>query len=306
MKSAGSILMIRPCRFGYNSETAQTNSFQHPSTDTETQIQSRALDEFNTFAEKLSAAGVNVVVVDDTPLPHTPDSLFPNNWFSTHNDGTLVLYPMANANRRAEIRQDVVELLLGRIKRSHPHGRVLDLREAVLEGEALEGTGSMVLDREHRIAYVSRSPRSSERILRRFCDELGYRAVLFSSSSAQGMPIYHTNVVMSLGEHLAIVCFDALVDADEAMELRRVLLSTNKSLLEISLEQLTQFAGNMIELRTIRDERLWVCSTQAWESLVDSQQAQILAQGRVIHTNLRTIESLGGGSARCMIAELYW
>lgn len=303
----GTILLVRPAAFGFNSETASTNAFQAaPGADashTAAEIAVRAQAEFDTFAEQLRAAGLRVIVFQDPGIPSTPDSLFPNNWVSFHPGGQAVLYPMYAPNRRAERRTAVFDLL-----NAHglPYPKVLDLSAAgETSGAFLEGTGSLVLDRARRIAYAAVSPRTHPATARIWADQLGYELFLFTAVDAAGAPIYHTNVLLSVGETVAIACFDALPDASERAQLAERLAVGGPFVLGINHAQLQAFAGNMLQVRPISRAPLLVMSTRAWASLAPVQQAALQTGTEILTVLLETIERYGGGSARCMVAEVF-
>ena len=292
--------MIRPVRFGYNEQTAASNAFQDLKLKG-LEVQEQALREFEDFQRLLEDNGIQVMVIEDTPEPYTPDSIFPNNWISTHSDGSIFLFPMAAANRRDERRQDIVDLLRERyyIK------EIVDLTAFEDEGRFLEGTGSMVLDRENKITYACISPRTDEFVLKKFAEKSGYRHVCFHSADSKGRAIYHTNVMMSVGTGFALVCLDSIASEEERNLLTSTLLLTDKEIIKLSLEQIRHFAGNMLELRNNRGEKLLVMSDQAFESLAPEQIKRLEKYCRIVHSPLTTIESTGGGSARCMIAEIH-
>lgn len=290
------ILMIRPVAFEFNIETAVNNAFQQSQSDSQTQ--NRALTEFNAMVQLLQANGVNVVVVDDTPEPHTPDSIFPNNWFSTHEEGIMALYPMFAINRRQERRADIAQLLSD----SFTMNDIVDLTASEAEGVYLEGTGSMVLDRDLRICYACISPRTDKALLHEFCNRFGYELLAFTATDRNHSRIYHTNVVMSVGDKFMVICMEAIPNQTERDLLRQ---STSKQIIEISLEQMEHFAGNMLEVVNEKEEQVLVMSAQAYESLTAQQITQLEKFARILHPDLKTIETNGGGSARCMMAEIF-
>lgn len=304
LQSAADILMIRPVRFGGNPETLASNRFQaaQPGLADPT-AQRAAAAEFDRLVAALGEAGVNVHVFDDTPEPHTPDSLFPNNWVSFHADGSVVLYPMLAPNRRAERRNDLLEQL------SASHGfritRVFDLTAHESHGKFLEGTGSLVLDRVHRVAYACVSPRTDLDVLGDFAQQLDYDVVAFEAVDAAGAAIYHTNVLMCVGTQFAAVC-PACIREDERAAVIDALQTTGHAIVDLSMEQLAAFAGNMLELRSARGGRVVAMSTQARDSLSPQQRGLIeLHAGPIVAAPIPTIETLGGGSVRCMLAEIH-
>lgn len=302
-QSASDILMIRPVRFAGNVETSASNRFQ----DTRAQIsaeraQAAAAEEFDALAAALTGAGVNVHVFPDTPEPHTPDSIFPNNWVSFHADGSVVLYPMLAENRRRERRTELLERLS--VERGFRIARILDLTPHERQGKFLEGTGSLVLDRVHRIAYACISPRTDMDVLGDFAQQLDYDVVAFEALDGTGMPIYHTNVVMCVGTRFAAIC-SACIRGDERHGVVDALRTTGHEIVDLSVEQLIEFAGNMLELRSVRGETGVALSQRALASLSASQRATLEQSGPIVAASIPTIETLGGGSVRCMLAEIH-
>lgn len=297
------ILMIRPVRFGFNEQTAATNAFQDTKHAAQTRdvAQEDALREFDEMVRQLRAAGVDVIVVEDTPEPYTPDSIFPNNWISFHNNGTVILYPMQAENRRLERRRDILDLLEERFYIN----RLVDLSAFESEGKFLEGTGSMVLDRKFKVAYACLSPRTSEEALDAFALQMNYEIVKFSAVDANGRAIYHTNVLMCVGDMFAVVCLQAIPDPDERLMVRSTLELSGRQIIEITPDQMAHFAGNMLEVKTKRGGKLIVMSTQAYESLTHRQLDAIDDYAAILHVDLPVIEGNGGGSARCMMAEVH-
>lgn len=306
MQTTANLLMIRPVAFGFNEQTATDNHYQVEASDGEQgQIQARALAEFDRFVEVLTKAGVHVTVVDDTPEPHTPDSIFPNNWISFHDDGTVILYPMCAPNRRQERRQDILERLR---TDGFQVSQVLDMTGSEQDGRFLEGTGSLVLDRDNMIAYACLSQRTHVDVLAQWSAQTGYATVTFDAlHGVDGalLPIYHTNVMMSVGSELAVVCADSVKDPQQREELLATLGATGKQTIVISEQQKHSFAGNMLEVRNNAGTPLMVMSTQAFQSLEDAQVANIKAFCDIVHSDLTAIETYGGGSARCMMAEVF-
>ena len=289
------ILMVRPARFSINEETAVNNAFQQRG---EGDIAQQAVAEFDAFVALLRANGIVVDVLQDTALPFTPDSIFPNNCFSTHGS-TLVLYPMFAHNRRQER-----EKLMVRLDGMH-FSEVIDLTAYEADRRFLEGTGSLVLDREHRMAYACLSPRTDEDVLREWASRLGYCYLTFRSEDEQGTPVYHTNVVMHIGTRHAVVCLESVSDAAQRARLRASLEANGKQVVPITLEQMHHFAGNMLELTGADGEQLLVMSATARASLTPSQISELEQSTRIVSPDIHTIEAAGGGSARCMMAELF-
>lgn len=253
------------------------------------------------MARQLLAVGVDVMVYDDIVDPYTPDSIFPNNWVSFHASGTVVLYPMQAENRRLERRTDIIDDLA---KRFHV-AKIIDLTHFEQEGKFLEGTGSMVLDRMYRVAFACLSPRTHPDVLAEFGRQTGYRTVSFHATDANGQPIYHTNVLMCIGDTFAVVCLSAITDPDERLMVRQELEGLNKRVIDITLEQLASFAGNMLMIKTKKGQKLLVMSTRAFESLTPKQIDQLDDYATLLHFDLSMIEGNGGGSARCMMAEVH-
>lgn len=296
------ILMIRPANFGFNEQTAQDNAFQQDdSRYSSKQIRERAIEEFDAFAQLLQLSGVNVILVNDTKSPRKTDAVFPNNWVSFHEDGTVVTYPMFAPTRRKERREEVIALLAKRFQIE----RRMHLEKYESEQKFLESTGSMVLDRQHKIAYACRSDRTDEGPLAEFCETLGYEQVVFNAADANRVPVYHTNVMMALGETFAIICLDTISDAKERKMVRQKLEQTGKAIISITMAQLHAFAGNMLQVRNRSGDPLLVMSQQAYESLNKDQIYLLHQHTNLLYSPLEVIELYGGGSARCMMAEVF-
>ena len=333
MQTTDKVLMIRPVRFSYNSQTAVNNAFQESGIPEELS-QRQALKEFDAYVEMLRNEGIEVMVVEDTATPHTPDSIFPNNWLSLHSAEELadvgsrvaVLYPMFAENRRAERRQDIIEALTGAVAPSCTGdalapsctdaadapscatAALLDLTYYEKRNLFLEGTGSLILDRNEHLAYACQSPRTCEEVLEEWSSKMGYDYFLFHAEDMNGNPIYHTNVMMSVGEQLAVVCLDAITDIEERMSLIELLEESDKEIVEISLEQMNEFAGNMLQLHTVKEGELkyiMVMSARAKDSLDQDQIEAIEKYCKIVAPDLEFIERNGGGSARCMLAEIF-
>ena len=292
--------MIRPHRFHPNPETAADNAFQraiHPGEMSE--IAAAAQRDFDGAVATLRGAGVTVHVIEDTSVPEKPDAVFPNNWISTHHDGRVALYPMYSEARRRERRADVIEELRKRYRLTE----VIDYSRSEDEGRCLEGTGSLVLDHVNKLAYASLSHRTHPETLERFCADFGYEAVRFRSVSKDGRPIYHTNVMMCVGSEFALIGLEMIPDEAEREGVRDLLETTGKEVIELSPEQIAEFAGNAIELHNSK-EKLLVLSARAHAALRKEQRAAIERWARLIPLSLSTIE-LAGGSARCMLATIH-
>ncbi len=300
---ASSVLMVRPVRFESNSMTAESNRFQGKSnTDPDTQ-NAVAQREFDALAATLREAGVNVIVVDDTAEPHTPDSVFPNNWISFHGDGRVVLYPVEAENRRTERRQDIVERLDS--MDGFAVKEIIDLSGHEQAGHYLEGTGSMVLDRKNHVAYACLSSRTQLDPLGDFAQRMDYDVLTFDAADRDGVPIYHTNVLLSIGEELAVVCAEAIQRDEQRTAVLQRLSDSGHEVILLSYDQLQAFAGNMLELRSRDGNRLVAMSQQAYDSLDDVQTEQLRANGRIVSSDISNIEASAGGSVRCMLAEIH-
>ncbi len=303
MQTASTILMVEPVVFGYNSQTAENNYFQIEQKDADTQT--KALQEFNNFVAQLKSKGVHVITVKDTLEPHSPDSIFPNNWVSFHNDGKVVLYPMFAPNRRVERRTDILEILKDN---GFEISEIDDLSHFENQEKFLEGTGSMIFDHDHKIAYGSVSLRLDEELFRQFCSKFGFQPVVFHSYQNAGgerLPIYHTNVMMCVADKFVVICLECIDDELECEKVQEVIKSTGKEIIEISEDQLQQFAGNMLQVQNNNGDKFLVMSESAYKSLTAEQISAIEKYCEIIHSDLNTIETNGGGSARCMLAEVF-
>lgn len=299
MQNTSHLLMIRPVNFSFNAETAVNNAFQQANTDKD--IQERSLTEFNDFVTLLTQNGIDVTVVDDTPEPYTPDSIFPNNWISFHTDGSIVLYPMFAANRRQERKQHVLD----RIASKFTVKEKTDLSHYENEGLFLEGTGSMVLDRDKKIAYACLSPRTDKKVLENFCTAKGYTPVSFTATDGGGQAIYHTNVLMCVADKYVVICLDAIPDVTERTAVAQAITESGKTIIPITLDQMNHFAGNMLQVKNDAGKQFLVMSSQAYESLTPNQVNSLHSFNAILHSPLYTIEKNGGGSARCMMAEIF-
>jgi hypothetical protein len=299
MQTTSHILMIRPVDFKFNEQTAVNNKFQQASG--QNGVQELALREFDNFVELLRSNGIDVTVINDTLDPETPDSIFPNNWISFHENGEVFLYPMFSENRRLERREDIIKQLSEKFS----IGMVTDISEHENQKVFLEGTGSMVLDREHKLAYACLSLRTDEQVLADWCQISGYTAVTFKADDQDGYPIYHTNVMMCIGDHFAVICLESIQNYQERELVMQHLIQTGKEIIEISIDQMNHFAGNMLQLKNKNGEGLLVMSEQAYSSLTEMQVFLLEKYCRLVHSPLDTIEKNGGGSARCMLAEIH-
>jgi len=300
---ASAVLMIRPVRFESNPLTAASNAFMED-TDAAPQAQQRqAATEFEALRTALEAAGVEVICFDDTAEPHTPDAVFPNNWVTFHPNGAVVLYPMEAPNRRSERRMDIIEALAG------TYGfivrEIVDLSAHENEGRYLEGTGSLVLDRPNHVAYACLSSRTHVEVLADFSQRTGYEIIAFDAVDRDGVPIYHTNVMMSVGEGLAIICDRSIASDEQRKAVLQRLEETGHELVRLDFDQLESFAGNMLELSAVSGERLMAMSEQAHRSLTGAQREIIERHATIVSAPIDRIEKYAGGSVRCMLAEIH-
>ncbi|MFD2565067.1 citrulline utilization hydrolase CtlX [Aquimarina rubra] len=299
------IVMIRPVRFRMNEQTAVNNYYQNTSDSSAEDTNTKAQKEFDGFIEKLRLVGVNVIVIDDKAENDTPDSIFPNNWVSFHENGDVGLYPMFAVNRRRERRPEVLDIIENagfEIK------NIIDYTEAEDTDVFLEGTGSLVLDRVNRKAYCALSPRADEELLIEFCEDFEYTPVIFTAYQTvndERLAIYHTNVMMGIGETFAVVCLDCIDDKKERKNLLSHLKNDGKEIISITENQVNNFAGNMLQVVGADEKRYLVMSSAAYQSLSKDQILKIEKHCAILHSNLETIEKLGGGSARCMMAEVF-
>ena len=298
------VLMIRPVRFRTNEETIVNNYFQKGINITQEEINRKAQQEFDMLVQKLKEVGVHVIQVEDIYEQDTPDSIFPNNWISFHNNGDVAIYPMFAENRRRERREDILDIVE---EAGFEIENVFDYTEAEDEGIFLEGTGAMVLDRIHRKAYCALSPRASEELFIEFCEDFEYTPVIFRAfqkTDGELKPIYHTNVMMALGRTFAIVCLDTIKDKNERKNVLNHLKEDKKEIITISREQVDYYAGNMLEVKG-KEHSYLVMSQTAYESLTPQQIEAIERHTQILYSDLSTIEICGGGSARCMLAEVF-
>jgi len=290
--------MIRPAAFGSNVQTASTNAFQKKSGIDPADHQAKALEEFDAMVARMRSAKLECIVAEDTLLPTKPDAIFPNNWFSLHPDGSLILYPMMAPNRRYERRTELFDSLNMRPK------RIIDLSHYEEQGRFLEGTGSIVFDHQQRIAYAVISPRTDAQILKELCRDLNYRPHLFHAIDSQGQAIYHTNVMLSIASHFIIYC-DEVIAPEDRESLRLSLLQSGRRLLPISMVQMEKFCANVIEIKTIAGEKCLLLSKTAWEGFTVGQKSVMEESCALVPVRIPHIESIGGGGARCMVAEVF-
>ena len=299
-QSASAVLLVRPSAFGFNPEAAESNVFAHASPDAD--LQAKALAEFDGLAQALSSAGVEVLVLDDTVEPPKPDAVFPNNWVSFHADGAMALYPMATELRRLERRAGDVRALVER--NAFEVRRVVDLADHESSGSFLEGTGSLILDRPNRTAYANRSPRTEARVIAEFDRQLGYSTLVFDARDPAGRPIYHTNVLLSLGTRFAVICVEAIAPQDRDRVLHAI-ENSGRTIIETSFAQLRRFGCNLLELRSSRGDPIIAMSEKARTNFLPTQVRTLESFGQLLSVDIPTIEAVGGGSVRCMIAEVH-
>ena len=303
-QATNSILMIRPINFGYNEETAQDNHYQIKELPHKN-VNERAQKEFDNMVKNLRQNGVSVHVFQDDENEYTPDSIFPNNWVSFHENGDVGLYPMCAENRRMERRPEVLDFLENE---GFTISNIVDYSSAESENKFLEGTGSMILDRENRLAYCSISNRSNEDLFIEFCEDFEFTPIIFNSFQTVGnkrLPIYHTNVMMCIATDYVIVCLDSIDDKKQRKNVSSFIKDSGKKLIEISENQVESFAGNMLELVNDKGESILVMSKSAEDSLNENQKNIITKYSRIISSDINTIETCGGGSTRCMMAEIF-
>ncbi len=301
LQCTSSLLMVRPADFHYNKEAAESNAFMEevdPSKDT----QANALQNFDAFVNKLRANGISVLVVNDTLEPETPDSIFPNNWVSFHADGRVILYPMEVENRRLERRMDILD----EVRKNFVMNEIIDISHLEEQGIFLEGTGSIVLDRPHKKAYVCLSSRSHQGALDHWQNLFPeYEIITFEAFGNSGIPVYHTNVLMCVASDFVVICLESIPNKNQQQELLKAFQQTGKEVIEISFEQMGAFAGNMLQVENEASEKILVMSSQAFNSLKKVQIEAIERRTQILHSELGLIETIGGGSARCMLAEIH-
>ncbi len=300
---ADTLLLVRPAAFGFNVETAASNGFQPSLLPVETNLQTTVLAEFETVVALLNAAGIQLLILNDSPEPAKPDAIFPNNWFSTHPEGKLFLYPMATANRRTEVRTDWIDQLamLGKTAIKE----IIDLREETPTGDYLEGTGSLILDPAHRQIFMNRSLRSDAATAAKVAAKLGYSLWVFDAFGSDDQPVYHTNVLLAIAPDLIIGCLDTIPEGAEKQAAVQALQAGNRPVLTISRTQMDHFAGNVLFVQNKTGEKFGIISQGGWDSLNETQQMLFRQYYQPLCFHIPTIERIGGGSARCMVAELY-
>ena len=299
MQKASHLLMIRPVNFSFNPETAVNNAFQVAGEYVE--AQEKALKEFEYFVQLLTTNGMDVTVINDTPLPYTPDSIFPNNWISFHEGGIICLYPMFAPNRRQERKPELIATLQKKFNVS----TTVDLTPHEKHNRFLEGTGSMVLDRRFKIAYACLSPRTSLEVLDEFCRSMQFLPVVFNAFDDKGYSIYHTNVMMCVADQYVTICLEAITDAAQRKNVIAAIKMSGKKAIPITMTQMKHFAGNMLQVTNRKGKAFLIMSSQAYQSLSPAQVKELEKYNSILHAPLDTIEANGGGSARCMIAEVF-
>lgn len=300
-QSSCSVLMVRPSQFEANQQTLADNVFQHPTLkQTARSVREKALEEFDLLRSKLEASGINVVVFQDPSDDPAPDSIFPNNWFSTHPGGELVLYPMMAPNRRRERRQKIIDYLKSNTS------RLIDLTIYEHENQFLESTGSLAIDHQSKLAFACLSKRTSPKVLDKWSEKLGCRVLMFAAHSEDGSPLYHTNVMMNIGTNYSIYCSEAISDMTQRAVVSKSIGSLGRTVIDISREQLKQFCGNILELKSGTGRFFVVMSENARAAFSEQQLALLSKKAEIISTPLDTVEQHGGGSARCMLAEIFF
>jgi hypothetical protein len=302
MQTTSSILMVRPVSFGFNNETAASNAFQSKLQGaTPAEIRQKAIAEFDNFVQLLQEKGIQVVVIDDTAGPEKPDAIFPNNWITLHRNGTVALYPMHAPSRRSERRQDIIDTL----RQQYEVKKIVDFSSHEDSNKFLEGTGSMILDHENRIVYACLSPRTDADLLEEFCQQFRYQPVIFQAYDHNGGLVYHTNVILCIGHRFAVLCSATIRDEHDRQFVIDTLTRTSHEVIDITEEQLRHYAGNMLEVKNKEGKHFLVMSEQAFRSLRPDQIQAIQKYAEIIPVPIYTIEHIGGGSARCMMAEIF-
>ena len=301
-QTTDTVLMVRPQYFKFNTQTAASNAFQNEIKDLSADaLREKVLAEFDDFVGLLRHNGIHVIVIEDTAAPETPDAVFPNNWVMFHPTGQVSLFPMAAPNRRLERRPDIIEGLRENFNISD----VQDLSQPEIQNRFLEGTGSMVFDHANKVGYACISPRTDKVLFTDFCITNGYTPVTFTSVDENGQQIYHTNVMMCVGKKLAVICLDSIPDAEERQQVLKSMQTNGLKIVDISFDQMNHFAGNMLQLTNAKGKEFLVMSDQAYKALTKEQVSRIEEYCEILHPELYTIEEIGGGSARCMMAEVF-
>lgn len=304
-QTTNTVLMIEPVAFGFNAQTAVNNYFQKSQTSYSAEVQALALKEFRGLVNKLRENGVDVIVVKDTPDPHTPDSVFPNNWISFHAENRVALYPMFAINRRLERRKEIIEVVA---QNKLVNFAVQDYSSHELSGHFLEGTGSMVLDRKNKIAFAALSDRTDKSLFLEFCNDFDFKPVYFTAFQTVNnlrLPVYHTNVMMCVADEYLVICYECIDNESERIRVKTVIDDTGKETIEISEKQMHAFAGNMLQLENEYGLKLLVMSQSAFDSLLPEQLVSLLKYNNLVVADVSTIEKYGGGSVRCMLCEVF-
>jgi hypothetical protein len=301
MPIASTILMIRPAAFGFNEETAANNYFQSNSGISKEKLQKKAIEEFDNMVQTLRNHDINVLVIEDSKEPAKPDAIFPNNWLSTSPNGMVAVFPMYAPNRRTEKRDEILKEIAGEFVVKD----VQDWSEYEAEGRFLEGTGSMMIDYEHKMIYACVSERTSLSVLEKYAATKGFQAIVFLATDRNGMPVYHTNVMMTLGEDFCVLCEEAIDEEWELIAVRQLLESTNHTIIAITRDQMHSFAGNMLQVKNNKNEKFLIMSQTAYNSLTNEQKEMLEAYSALLPIAVPTIEEVEGGSVRCMMAEIF-
>lgn len=301
-QSTQHILMVKPAAFGFNTMTAKDNVYQHSlPNDKEDEIHLRAVHEFDAFVERLQKEGVDVLIAFDSPLPKKSNAIFPNNWFTTHSNGSLILYPMYAENRRSERRRSIIDF----IESNFIVEKEVDFSHYEADDLFLEGTGSMILDRINQICYACLSKRTDKDLLEEFGQQTNCKVILFNATDGDDIPIYHTNVMMAMASDFVIICLESIRDSHQKTLLLDSFQKTNKEVIDISLEQVAHFCGNVLEVQNQKGEKILVMSEQAYNAFNQEQKACIEQYCKVVYAPIYTIEEVGGGGTRCMMAEIF-
>ncbi len=301
MQATQNILLIKPSGFAYNNDTAISNSFQQQTNLSNIAIQQKVTEEFDGFVKTLRLKRVNVLVIEDTKLPNKPDAIFPNNWASYHQDGTIILYPMCASNRRLEKRPAIIHIIRQQFKVNN----IIDLSAYELADRFLEGTGSIIFDHVNKLAYACLSPRTDKDLFEQVAKQLHYKPISFHAHDTKGIEIYHSNVMMCIAEKFAVICLDSISNQVEKEIVSQTLSQTGHEVISISFEQMNSFAGNMLALKSNTGKDLLAMSQSAFDSLTADQKIIIEKYCETVPLSIPTIETIGGGSARCMIAEIF-
>ncbi|QES90504.1 citrulline utilization hydrolase CtlX [Rhizosphaericola mali] len=300
-QNSNHIMMVRPASFGFNTETATNNAFQSQVDLSNDAVQAKALEEFDQFVEKLRANDINVLVIEDSKNPPKPDAIFPNNWFCTLDNDVVYLFPMFAPNRRIERRPEILE----EIAQHFQIKETIDWSASENKNEFLEGTGSIIFDHENKLSYACLSERTDKSLLEKYCQSIQYQAIAFHSSDENNFPIYHTNVMLHIGKDYAVVCLESIKDEQEKAFLIQSFAKTNHQIIDITLAQVQAFAGNMLQVATNKGKLVTLMSQKSLDSLTSQQISDISTHSQILPISIPTIETIGGGSVRCMMAELF-